>query len=378
MGTEQPAAYARWEAAREPDAPPVLCIGGAWTVRALVEVPPLVAPPGAPRIALRADAHELLLDTAGARLLLEHLRAWRGAGVDVDTTGLPDGAARLLRLVDERALELPEQGTRAHDGLLGDIGRGVVAALREGREFVTTLGELAWLGAPLLLHPTRVRWREVAAELESGGLRAMGIVGLLSFLIGMVMAYQGGATLATYGANVLIVNLVAIITLREMGPLLAAILVAGRTGSSYAAQLGTMRITEEIDALRALALSPFEMLVLPKVLALVVALPLLSLLADAMGLLGGGMVAALGYGVPWREYVLRIPQVVDVRTLLLGLLKAPVFAVIIALVGCMQGLRVRGSAAAVGRAATTSVVQSIFLVIVIDAAFSVLYKMLGL
>ncbi len=375
-----PAAWARWEPQQAGSATGhgVLRIGGAWTVRELREAPRLDFPPGLRSLALRADPGDLRLDTAGARVLLERLRAWRGQGMELDASGLPDAAARLLHLVDQRALELPELPLRAHAGMLGDVGRGVVKGLREGRDFVTTLGELAWLGTPLMLHPARLRWREVAAELESGGLRAMGIVGLLSFLIGMVMAYQGGATLATYGANVLIVNLVAIITLREMGPLLAAILVAGRTGSSYAAQLGTMRITEEIDALRSLALSPFEMLVLPKVLALVVALPLLSLLADAMGLLGGGMVASLGFGVPWREYLLRIPQVVDVRTLLLGLIKAPVFAVIIALVGCMQGLRVRGSAAAVGRAATTSVVQSIFLVIVIDAAFSVLYKMLGL
>jgi phospholipid/cholesterol/gamma-HCH transport system permease protein len=378
------AAWARWEPApaggdlnsQVPQG--VLRIGGAWTVRELREAPRLDIPEQVRKLLLQAEPGDLRLDTAGARVLLERLQDLQRAGVELDASGLPDALARLLRLVQERALELPAQPPRAHAGLLGDVGRAVFTAWREGRDFVTTLGELAWLGTPVLLHPTRLRWREVVAELESGGLRAMGIIGLLSFLIGMVMAYQGGATLATYGANVLIVNLVAIITLREMGPLLAAILVAGRTGSSYAAQLGTMRITEEIDALRSLALSPFEMLVLPKVLALVVALPLLSLLADAMGLLGGGMVASLGYGVPWREYLSRIPQVVDVRTLMVGLVKAPVFAVIIALVGCMQGLRVRGSAAAVGRAATTSVVQSIFLVIVIDAAFSVLYKMLGL
>ena len=370
------AAYARWEAADA--AGSRLRIGGAWTVRELSEAPLPPAPAGIRGVRLLADPKDLSLDTAGARLLLQRVRELRASGIEVDCSQLPDSAARLLRLVDERALELPSVEAPRHAGLLGDIGRGVFAGLRAGRDFLAMLGETVWLGVPLLLRPRRVRWREVAAELEAGGLHAVGIVALLSFLIGMVMAYQGGATLATYGANVLIVNLVAIITLREMGPLLAAILVAGRTGSSYAAQLGTMRITEEIDALRALALSPFEMLVLPRVLALVVALPLLALLGDAMGLLGGGMVASLGFGVPWREYLLRIPQVVDVRTLMLGLLKAPVFAVVIALVGCMQGLRVRGSVAAVGRAATSAVVQSIFLVIVIDAAFSVLYQMLGL
>ena len=372
-------ARALWEAARAAQQAPVLRIAGDWTVHALREAPPLPVPADARELRLLGDAADLRIDTAGARALLLALERLREGAVAVDMSALDPAHLRLLRLVEQRALEPPESPRQPHAGLLGDVGRALFVALREGRAFVATLGELVWLGAPLvLLRPWRLRWREVAAELEAGGLRAVGIIGLLSFLIGMVMAYQGGATLTTYGANVLIVNLVAIITLREMGPLLAAIIVAGRTGSSYAAQLGTMRITEEIDALRALALSPFEMLVLPRVLALVIALPLLALLGDAMGLLGGGMVASLGFGVPWREYLLRIPQVVDVRTLMLGLLKAPVFAVVIALVGCMQGMRVRGSAAAVGRAATSAVVQSIFLVIVIDAAFSVLYQMMGL
>ncbi len=377
-GTATQAPHAAWEPATAAGATPVLRIGGAWTVRTLNGVPALPVPPDARSVMLLADARGLQLDTAGARALLHGLLQLRRARVEVDLTTLDAAHLRLLRLVDERAPVLPQAPRQAHAGMLGDIGRAVFVALREGRGFVAMLGELVWRGGPLLLHPGRLRWREVFAELESGGLRAVGIVGLLSFLIGMVMAYQGGATLASYGANVLIVNLVAIITLREMGPLLAAILVAGRTGSSYAAQLGTMRITEEIDALRALAMSPFEVLVLPKVLALVVALPLLALLADAMGLLGGGLVAALGFGVPWREYLLRLPTVVNLDTLFVGLVKAPVFAVVIALVGCMQGLRVRGSAAAVGRAATTSVVQAIFFVIVIDAAFSVLFKMLGI
>jgi phospholipid/cholesterol/gamma-HCH transport system permease protein len=223
----------------------------------------------------------------------------------------------------------------------------------------------------------RIRWRAVMAEIEAAGVRALGIVGLLSFMIGMVMAYQGGATLASYGANVLIVNLVGIITLRELGPLLAAIIVAGRTGSSYTAQLGTMRITEEIDALRALGLPPFELLVFPKVIALVIALPLLSMFADVMGLLGGAVVANYGYGVSFSVYFERIPQVVNLTTLWLGLIKTPVFAIVIALIGCMQGLRVRGSAAEVGHATTISVVQAIFMVIVIDAVFSVLYNLMG-
>jgi phospholipid/cholesterol/gamma-HCH transport system permease protein len=252
-----------------------------------------------------------------------------------------------------------------------------VDKLVEGNAFLGFIGELVSRGGRLLLLPWRIRWREVVAEVEAAGLRALGIVGLLSFLVGMVMAYQAGATLQDYGANVLIVNLVGIITLREMGPLLTAIIVAGRTGSSYTAQLGTMRITEEIDALRAIGIPPFDILILPKVIALILVMPLLAVFANLMGLLGGSVVAAYRFEVGFAVYFDRLPEVVDLTTLMLGLIKMPVFAIVIALIGCMQGMRVAGSALAVGRATTVSVVQATFLVIVIDALFSVLYNLLG-
>lgn len=374
-------AHAHWRAGAAAGLQNLL-LAGAWTVQGLSPAPVLALPEDCATVRLHAAADAegppLQMDTAGALVLARSLQAWAEAGVVIDRSALSPAQRQLIELVLSRAAAEPPQQHGDHPGLLGDIGRATLAALNEGREFLKVVGELVWRGMPLLLMFWRIRWREVVAEIDAAGLRALGIVGMLSFLIGMVMAYQGGATLATYGANIFIVNLVAVITLRELGPLLAAILVAGRTGSSYTAQLGTMRITEEVDALRALGLSPFEILVFPKVMALVVTLPLLSLFADVMGLIGGGVVASVGYGVPWSEYLARVPQVVDGQTLLLGLVKAPVFAVIIALVGCMQGLRVSGSAAAVGRATTVAVVQSIFLVIVIDAGFSVLYNLLGL
>lgn len=363
-----------WMAQEDAPERRVCRLQGAWNAQGLAREPNTHLPAGTRHVTL--DASATTLDTPGALLLVRSMAQWQSAGATVDASGLSPPQQQLLDLVRQRSLALPPAARRL--GLLGDIGRATLIALDELRALLAFVGELVWRGAPLLLQPWRVRWREVIHEIDAAGLRAIGIIGLLSFLIGMVMAYQAGATLATYGANILIVNLVSIITLRELGPLLTAILVAGRTGSSYTAQIGTMRITEEVDALRALGLSPFEMLVLPKVIALVITLPLLALFADVMGLAGGGVVAAVGYGVPLSEYVARIPQVVGLKTLVLGLVKAPVFAVVIALVGCMQGLRVAGSAAAVGRATTVSVVQAIFLVIVIDASFSVLYNLLHL
>lgn len=355
----------------------VLVLSGDWTIRSLQQVPKVDSPATGdthPRIILRSEM--TAFDGAAALVLARWIRKWRAAGMTVDLSEFPARETSLLSLLDERLVDTEPQPAEK-PSLLARLGEVAVGQWQEASSFLSFLGELVWRGFPLLLAFWSIRWRAVLSEIEAAGVRALGIVGLLSFMIGMVMAYQGGATLVNYGANVLIVNLVGIITLREMGPLLAAIIVAGRTGSSYTAQLGTMRITEEIDALRAIGVPPFEILVFPKVLALIVTLPLLSVFADLMGLLGGAVVANYGYGVSFSVYFQRMPEVVSLTTLWLGLIKAPVFAVVIALIGCMQGLRVRGSAAEVGRATTVSVVQAIFMVIVIDAAFSVLYNLLG-
>ncbi|HOI66949.1 MAG TPA: ABC transporter permease, partial [Thiomonas arsenitoxydans] len=265
-----------WMAQEDAPERRVCRLQGAWNAQGLAREPNTHLPAGTRHVTL--DASATTLDTPGALLLVRSMAQWQSAGATVDASGLSPPQQQLLDLVRQRALALPPAARRL--GLLGDIGHATLIALDELRALLAFVGELVWRGAPLLLQPWRVRWREVIHEIDAAGLRAIGIIGLLSFLIGMVMAYQAGATLATYGANILIVNLVSIITLRELGPLLTAILVAGRTGSSYTAQIGTMRITEEVDALRALGLSPFEMLVLPKVIALVITLPLLALFAD--------------------------------------------------------------------------------------------------
>ena len=207
---------------------------------------------------------------------------------------------------------------------------------------------------------------------------ALPIVGLLAFLTGVVLAYQSGTQLSMYGANIFIVDLVGITLLRELAPLLTAIIVAGRSGSAYTAQIGTMRVTEEIDALRTLGIAPMELLVLPKLLALIILMPLLSAFADIMGVLGGMLVAKLAFGVSVADFLERFPEAVSLTNYLIGIGKAPVFAAVIALVGCYQGFQVQGGADSVGKQVTVSVVQAIFLVIVVDALFSVLFNALGI
>ena len=209
-------------------------------------------------------------------------------------------------------------------------------------------------------------------NMQHVGYDALPIVALLSLLIGMVIAYQAATQLARYGANIFIADLVGHSILRELGPMMVAIIVAGRSGSAYAAQIGTMKVSEEIDALRTLGISPYEMLVVPKMVALVIVLPLLTVFADVIGVLGGMLVAKFQLDVGAYAFLDRFDDTIQPATFLFGVGKAPVFAVIIAMVGCYQGFSASGSADSVGRHTTLSVVQSIFLIIIADAIFSVL------
>jgi len=240
------------------------------------------------------------------------------------------------------------------------------------------VGETALVAMGWLFNPRRIRWRVVLFNLRTAGFDALPIVGLLSFLLGVVVAYQGADQLRQYGANIFVADLVGLSMLREFAPLITAIIVAGRSGSAYAAQIGTMAVTEEIDAMRTIGIEPQELLVLPKILALVIALPLLTVFADVMGVLGGMVMAKAQLGVGFGEFMDRFAKAVSITSYLVGIGKAPVFAAIIAMVGCFQGFRTRGGADSVGRQTTRSVVQSIFLVIVADALFSVAFSLLDL
>jgi phospholipid/cholesterol/gamma-HCH transport system permease protein len=258
------------------------------------------------------------------------------------------------------------------------LGSRSAAWAEQGLALLSFVGETALAFAASVRQPSRWRWRPILFNIRSSGFNALPIVGLLSFLIGVVVAYEGAGQLRQYGANIFVADLVGVSMLREFAPLITAIIIAGRSGSAYAAQIGTMAVTEEIDALRTLGIAPLELLVLPKLVALVIVLPLLTVFADVLGVFGGMLMARTQLGVGFAEFIDRFAKAVSMSTYLVGLAKAPVFAAIIVLVGCFQGLRTRGGADSVGRQTTRAVVQATFLVIVADALFAVAFSALDL
>lgn len=361
----------------------VLAAGGRWDLAA---VPHLQARLGAAEPD-RRDAPVCLdlsgltaLDTAGALLLNRLAERLRGQGHKVAIVGARPDLCTLLKEVQRAARRKVPAAPAYKPGwdLLERTGRATVAGGRVAADLLNFLGLVTVTGLRLMTMPHRFRLKPFVFHLEQVGLNAMPIVGLLSFLIGVVLAFQGADQLRQFGAEIFVVNLLGISILREIGVLMTAIIVAGRSGSAFTAQIGTMKVNQEVDALRTLGLDPVELLVVPRLLSLIVALPLLAFFASAMGLLGGALMSYFSLGVNFGQFLTQLQLAVEPSTLFVGLVKAPVFAVVIALVGCYEGLRVSGSAESVGLLTTRSVVVSIFLVIVLDALFSVLFSFLGI
>ncbi|MDH3647674.1 MAG: MlaE family lipid ABC transporter permease subunit [Gammaproteobacteria bacterium] len=317
------------------------------------------------------------IDSSGAWLLSRTARQWRSKARTVDFVGTSEHIRQLFRLIAEQGIE-GEPPRPATHGFLENLGRDSLNAATEQLAFLSFIGNITFSSLRILLTPARLRWSQVVTDAEESGFDALPIVGLLAFLIGVVIAYQGGVVLIQYGAGIFIADLVGLAMLRELAPLITAIIVAGRTGSAYTAQIGTMMVTEEVDALRTMGITPIDLLVLPKLFALVVMLPLLTVFADLMGLLGGMAMASSMLDMSFQNFVDRLGQSVRLQDFLVGVGKAPVFAAIIASVGCYQGFRVTGSAESVGKQTTLSVVQSIFLVIVVDAVFSIVFSALDI
>ncbi len=318
-------------------------------------------------------------DTAGAWAVVRLERRLQAAGITPQIVGASALQQDLLATLRQH---MPEDDTVAVVSVslsdrLEQLGRKTAAALREMLSMVGFLGRVVATIGGLILRPGRIRWTAIVHHMQQVGLNAVPIVSLMAFLIGVVLAFQGAAQLRQFGAEVFVVDLIAISILRELGILLTAIIVAGRSGSAFTAAIGSMKMREEIDAMRTLGLDPIEVLVAPRVIALILMLPVLGIIANFAGLLGGAIMSWIELGVSPGVFQSRLVSNTGVWHFGVGLIKAPFFALIIGIVGCFEGMQVGGDAESLGRLTSTSVVLSIFLVIAADAMFSIFFAIMG-
>ncbi|HGI9957952.1 MlaE family ABC transporter permease [Pseudomonas aeruginosa] len=321
------------------------------------------------------------LDTAGAALLVEILgpdsildRLEAAPNLSPDRVALIKALAAAATAQDEEKARVSENPL-LHG--LGRIGLAVEQGCRACLGLVGFVGQIIETWIRTVRHPRRWRTTSVIAQIQRSAVDAIPIVALLSFMVGMVVAFLGATVLANFGASIFSVHLVTFSFMREFGVLLPAILIAGRTASAYTAQIGSMKANEEIDALRSNALDPIELLVVPRVLALLVSLPLLTLVGILAGIAGGATVCALSLEIPPTQFFAIVQDKIEVRHFLVGLSKSPLFALMIAAIGCHEGFKVAGSAESVGDRTTSSVVQSIFMVILIDAIAALFFMEMG-
>ena len=321
------------------------------------------------------------LDTAGASLLVELLGAERVSQLADTTSRLPAADRALLQTVysSMRDFCVPTKAPEENTGIqvLSRIGCAVDKLWQDSLKLLGFIGLILQTLARNLFRPKQWRITPVVAHIEQIGLNAAPIVVLLTFMVGAVVAFLGATVLANFGAGIFTVDLVAFSFLREFGVLLTAILLAGRTASAFTAQIGSMKANKEIDAIRTLGLDPMDLLVLPRVLALLIALPLLTFLAMMAGILGGAVVCIVSLGISPDMFISLLHSDIGVQHFLVGMVKAPFFAFLIAAVGCLEGFKVAGSAESVGEHTTSSVVQSIFIVIVLDAVAALFFMEMG-
>jgi phospholipid/cholesterol/gamma-HCH transport system permease protein len=306
---------------------------------------------------------ELGLDARGVA------HRWRGAR--------PEALEFAHQLVDDRAPATPAAPPVPPVGLgdetLDTLGRWTVRRGTDAQDALEFLGRIYFITASALLRPRRFRFNSVLRHVHETGIQALPIVALIAFLISVIVAYIGAQELRQFGGEVFVVDLVTLSVLRELGVLLTAIIVAGRSGSAFAAEIGVMRLNDEVDALRAIGMNVIEVLVLPRILGLMIALPLLTIVADAMGLAGGAVLSWLTLDIPFNQFLARMQETIAPTTFWAGLLKAPVFAFVIAVIGTFRGIQVRDSSRELGRLTTVAVVESIFMVLFVDAVFAVVY-----
>jgi phospholipid/cholesterol/gamma-HCH transport system permease protein len=338
-----------------------------------------IAPPE-PASTIHISGKQLAhFDSAGALLLIQYKQLLTQKNASVNFTDFTKEQYELIELIESKQALLehpPSEPLKDH--FVEFIGKQTINKLNQIDGFVVLIGDLTDKMFLAATHWRRFQFSSILSNISSTGIQALPILALLSFLIGVVLAYQMGLQLETYGANIFIAYISGMAIFREFAPLITAIIVAGRTSSAFTAQIGSMKINEEVDALTTMGLSATEFLVAPKVIALLIVFPLIIFWSDVFSILGAMLMAKFRLGVGYIEFLTRLQDSVGLKQLLLGLYKAPAFALLIALVGCFQGFRVESKSDSVGKQTTKSVVQALFLIIITDAIYSIIYSWLDL
>ena len=359
-----------------------LNLGGHWTVKASAAIEAradalLAASDGARRVVFNLG-RVARLDTAGAWLIDRARQTLDAKGVDATLESIRPEYEILLREARYRALPVPKPPSGSQIvRLLADVGESVVSAGADLYAGVGFLGEVVAAIGKSLLSPSRFRWTSLVVHMENIALRGVPIIALINFLAGAILAQQGIFQLRRFGATIFVVNLIGLLILRDLGVLLTAIMTAGRSGSAITAELGSMKLREEIDALTVMGLRPVDILIVPRVLALVISLPLLTFIADMAGIFGGLLVSWAYDGITPARFMTLLQSAIGLHTFLSGLIKAPFMALVIGLISCVEGLNVAGSAESLGRQVTASVVKSIFMVVVVDGLFAMFFAGIG-
>jgi phospholipid/cholesterol/gamma-HCH transport system permease protein len=317
------------------------------------------------------------LDSAGALALIELENQARARSITYELVNPSDKARGIMGLIDPKALTTQPLITDRQTGnFVERVGNETLAILDDFKRVLIFLGELLGALTYALFHPRSVRWDDVLSYMKRAGVDGLPIVGLISLLLGLILAFMSSLQLKQFGANIYVSSLLAIAIVKELGPIMTAILVAGRSGSAFAAEIGTMMVNEEVDALITMGFTPVRFLAVPKVLAAMIVVPLLTIYADLFGILGGVIVGVLGLDLTVYTYMRATQQSLGLLDIITSLIKSGVFAVLIAGIGCQRGFEVRGGAEAVGSATTSAVVAAIFLIIVTDSAFALVFQYL--
>ena len=315
-------------------------------------------------------------DSAGILLFMKYYDLLKKRGCNIEVVGVQEDQKQMYNLLRKnlQKSQIVPKGGRFFE----DIGKNVYAIVQDILYFLAFLGESFLSFCNNILHPSSMRYKAIIKNIEDAGVKALPIIAVTSFLIGVVVAYQSAVQLEKFGANIFIVDMIGISVSRELSPLITAIVVAGRSGSSYTAQIGAMKITQELDAMKTMGFDPFNFLVTPRIIALMIAMPLMIFFSDIIGIFGGMFISKIQINLSYTEFINRLQIVLESKHLWIGIVKGPFFAWFIASIGCFRGFQVLNTTESIGRYTTISVVNSIFLVIACDALFSVFFTELGI